>query len=346
MITCLMTYWHTGLRETIELVRECVPGTPIILGGAYATIMPRHAAAHAGAHAIIEGPGERSMAKLFSMIGGFAPAGEPSDRTDLEFRPALDLLRGVEFLPVLTSRGCPFRCAYCASRILLPEFVRRPPEDVAAMIVDARLKYGVIDIALYDDAFLVDPMRYAIPLLEMIAERSPGVRIHAPNGLHASAIDLRVAKAMKKAGFETIRIGFESASDAFHSRYDAKTDGRAFCRAVKRLKDVGFRTDQIGAYLLVGLPGQSRRSIEDDVEFVLSAGAYPRPAEYSPIPGTALWPAAIAAARYPIAEEPLFQNCSLLPVATPEVDHEFLSRLRVRIRSEIESLGLGNQPLE
>jgi len=250
----------------------------------------------------------------------------------LEFSPALDLLRVVRFLPLLTSRGCPFRCAYCASAKLSPFFVRQDPDAVVQEIQDAVQKYGVQDIALYDDAFLVDADAHALPILEAAAERFPGMRWHSPNGLHAAAINQKVALAMKKAGFETIRIGLESSADEFHRRTGGKTDMDSFVSAVRHLKEAGFSREQIGGYLLVGLPGQSPQQVEEDVERVLQAGAFPKLAEYSPIPGTSMWEEAIKSGQYPIDQEPLFQNCTLLAAAEPGVDAEFLRKTRQRIR--------------
>jgi hypothetical protein len=106
-------------------------------------------------------------------------------------------------------------------------------------------------------------------------------------------------------------------------------------KAVANLKEAGFSSEQIGAYLLVGLPGQSKAMIEDDVERVLLAGALPKLAEYSPIPGTEMWPKALQASRYPIDQEPLFQNCTLLPAAEPGVDAAFLQATRRRIREYV-----------
>jgi radical SAM superfamily enzyme YgiQ (UPF0313 family) len=193
-------------------------------------------------------------------------------------------------------------------------------------------RYDIKDIALYDDAFLVEAHNYAIPILEGIAEKAPGMRWHAPNGLHATAIDRRVAAAMKKAGFETIRIGLESSSDEFHAHTGRKTDLASFTTAVANLKDAGFTREQMGAYLLVGLPGQSRAQIETDVDRVLDLGVRPKLAEYSPIPGTLMWQAALKADRYPIEREPLFHNCTLLPAAELDVDSDFLRKTRTRIR--------------
>lgn len=334
LVTSLMTYWYPGVQETIRLLRSVFPETPILLGGVYASILPEHAQEHCAADEVLVGPGEAVLAEaLFTRTG---VRGETdANPAELEFSPSLDLMRRVRFLPLLTSRGCPFHCTYCASRKMSPFFVRRNPEIVIQEIEAAAIRYGIVDIALYDDAFLVDPARHALPILEGAASRLPGMRWHTPNGLHASAIDRNVASAMKRAGFETIRLGLESSSDEFHARTGGKTDVQSFLKAVASLKEAGFQRQQIGVYLLAGLPGQSKAMIEDDIERVLLAGALPKLAEYSPIPGTEMWPKALKSSRYPIDKEPLFQNCTLLPAAEPEVDSAFLQAARKRIRDYV-----------
>ncbi|WP_169316398.1 B12-binding domain-containing radical SAM protein [Desulfomonile tiedjei] len=332
LVTSLMTYWYTGVRETVQLLREVFPKVPILLGGIYASLLPEHAKMHIRADAILPGPAEHSIAEHLQRCTGIRPE-IGSDSTGLEFTPALDLLRKVTFIPLLTSRGCPLRCTYCASRTLNSNYLQRPVEDVISELQDACLKYDVLDIALYDDAFLINAERHALPILDEIAERLPGLRIHAPNGLHATRIDSRVAVAMKKAGFETIRIGLESSSDEFHSRTGKKTDLQSFFSSVTNLRDAGFSREQIGVYLLVGVPGQSSAQIEEDVEIVLTAGAYPKLAEFSPIPGTLMWGQALGNSRYPLEEEPLFHNCTLLAAAEPDVSVQFIGDLRKQISS-------------
>jgi hypothetical protein len=336
LVTSFMTYWYPGVRETISLGREVFPGVPVLLGGVYASLMPGHAAEHCGPDAVISGPAEIGLFESLFEHTGLDIRGDHG-RRNLGFSPALDLMRGVRFLPLLTSRGCPLRCAYCASARMLSRFVRRSPEAVIREIESAALHYRVRDIALYDDAFLVDSENHALPILEGAAERAPGMRWHTPNGLHASAITHRVAHALKKAGFETIRIGLESTSDGFHERTGGKTSLATFRSAVQNLKAVGFSTGQIGVYLMVGLPDQTRDQIEQDVEIVLREGAVPKLAEYSPIPGTSMWSSALRTARFPIQQEPLFHNCTLLPAASEGVDAEFLRVTRSRIRAATEA---------
>jgi radical SAM superfamily enzyme YgiQ (UPF0313 family) len=332
LVTSLMTYWYRGVQETVALLRAVFPGVPLMLGGIYASLMPEHARRKCRPDELVAGPGESRLMDALSRLTGISLEADPH-HSQLELKPSFDLLSRVRFLPLLTSRGCPFQCSYCASRTLVPAFVRRSPDEVVAEVVDTVDRYGIRDIALYDDAFLVEAPRYATPILEAVADRVPGTRWHAPNGLHAFAIDRSVARAMKRAGFETIRIGLESSSDEFHARTGRKTDMAAFVAAVTHLKEAGFSRKQIGVYLLVGLPGQSRASIEDDVDRVLSVGAYPKLAEYSPIPGTSLWNAALQNSKYPIEQEPLFQNCTLLSAAEPDVDEAFLRQTRNRMRT-------------
>jgi len=336
LVTSMMTYWYKGVAETIRLLREAFPGIPLLLGGIYASLMPKHAQEHCAPDAVVIGPGEAQLASVLFRLTEYS--GEQNrQQAEYEFSPALDLLRRVRFLPLLTTRGCPYKCSYCASAIVAPGFIKRAPVAVIDEIAQAIIRWNVTDVALYDDAFLVDALAHAVPVLREASEKFPDLRWHSPNGLHASAIDSTVAQAMKRAGFETIRIGLESTSSGFHARTGGKTDAQSFLNAVRHLRDAGFKADQIGAYLLVGLPGQTSAQIEDDVDLVLRAGALPRLAEYSPIPGTPMWPTALKQSRYPIGNEPLFHNCTLLPTAEPEIDWAFLQSTRKRIREYLES---------
>jgi len=336
LVTSLMTYWYPGVRETIALLREVFPDVPLLLGGIYASLLSDHAREHCQPDEVLVGPGERVVFQTLHRHTGVGLR-QGKAEAPLEFRPALDLMKHVKFLPLITSRGCPYRCAYCASRMLFDGFVQRNPEEIIHEIESAVLKYGISDIALYDDAFLVNARGHALPILEAAAQRIPGLRWHTPNGLHAAAITREVAGAMKRAGFETIRIGLESSSDDFHARTGGKTNLEAFYQAVENLRDSGFTGNQIGVYLLVGLPGQAAAQIEEDVDRVLAAGALPKLAEYSPIPSTRMWPDALAVTRHPIDSEPLFQNCTLLPAAGPGVDAVFLQNLRRRISTDFQS---------
>ena len=76
-----------------------------------------------------------------------------------------------------------------------------------------------------------------------------------------------------------------------------------------------FRSDldDIGVYILFGLPGQDLGNVEQAVRHVRSFGFRPHLAHYTPIPGSPMFGEACKASPYPLAEEPLCQNNSIWP---------------------------------
>jgi radical SAM superfamily enzyme YgiQ (UPF0313 family) len=330
LVTTLMTYWYTGVKETIELLRETFPTVPIVLGGIYASIMPSHARQICKPDEVVHGPGEHQLPGALERLTSIRSQ-VSNELEQYDFQPCLDLMTRVRFLPLLTSRGCPMSCSYCASSLLFPEFIKRPVGDVVEFIGAALHRHGVKDIVVYDDAFLHDALSHAVPILKLCSESFSDLRWHTPNGLHVNYMTPKVAQAMKSVGFETIRLGFETSADGFHRRTGGKTNKTAFIVAIRNLFAAGFERKNLAAYLLVGLPGQTRAQIEDDVDFVLETGVVPKLAEYSPIPGTSMWESAKRRCRYPIESEPLFHNCTLLPSAEEGVDIDFVRDARRKI---------------
>ncbi len=118
-------------------------------------------------------------------------------------------------------------------------FMTRKPIDVVEEIEAAVAKYGITDVALYDDAFLVHAQNHAIPILDAIAERLPGVRLHAPNGLHSSAINRSTAVAMRRPVSRPFAWDWKAhRTSSFHT--GGKTDFQHFLSAVGHLKEAGF----------------------------------------------------------------------------------------------------------
>ncbi|MCG2762335.1 MAG: radical SAM protein, partial [Candidatus Atribacteria bacterium] len=85
------------------------------------------------------------------------------------------------------------------------------------------------------------------------------------------------------------------------------------------LLKAGFKTSQIGAYLLIGLPGQNLQEIVDSIRFVIDCGAHPRLAKFSAIPGTKIWSEAKSHFNLKGGIDPLFHNDALLPYLSPDI---------------------------
>jgi radical SAM superfamily enzyme YgiQ (UPF0313 family) len=331
LVTSLMTYWYPGVTDAIAVAREVHPRTPILLGGIYARLCEEHAIATSGANRVVTGISLQGMARILDELLDLGIAGNgaapPSQGLPL---PAFDLLHGLDHVSLLTSTGCPYRCEYCASRFLNPQVFRQDPRQVLNEILHWHRMHGIRDFAFYDDALLVGFEKHLGLLLEGLVKQNLGLRFHTPNALHVKELSREAAKLLWRAGFTTIRLGFETSDMTIHQNLDRKLAEGDFEKVVCWLRTAGFSKEQIGAYILAGLPGQSVGSVRESVEFVRKVGAMPYLAEYSPIPHTLLWEKAVASSQYDLVLEPLFHNNTLLPCWDEEQRQEF-TQVKARV---------------
>ncbi|MFW6177531.1 MAG: B12-binding domain-containing radical SAM protein [Desulfohalobiaceae bacterium] len=308
LLTSGMTYWYPGVLCMERLLRRIWPKTPLILGGLYPTLCPEHAQKHSLSDLVLQGPLEEkeNWQKLWRLTGcnpgPQAPTYEPN--------PAQDLYPQKDFSIILGSRGCPFDCTYCATSRIYPGFVQSSLERIWESFVQ-EMSLGVHDFAFYDDALLYQPQQWLIPFLGKIGRMQKKPRLHTPNAMHARYLQGRLPAFLQKAGLCTVRLGLETAD--FARRKDAKLNQKQWSQAVEKLFQAEFKPQQVGAYILFGLPGQDPEEIEQAIRFAQDCCVQPILAHYSPIPGTMLFEQAKEHSPYPLAEEPLCQNSSIWP---------------------------------
>ncbi len=285
-LTSAMTYWYGGVKWIISILKRELPDVPVILGGTYARLCSEHAKG-LGADRIV--------------TDHWIP--------DSPY-PAMDLYEKIPYGITMTSFGCPLSCSYCASRLLWPEYMRRPVASVLREI-DHQAYLGAEDIAFYDDALLLQKERYFYPLCNELRSRYAGrLRLHTPNGLHVREIDEECALTLKETGFRTIRLSLESIDPKIAGAGSGKVARDEYLRTVRHLLDAGYSRNDCETYILLGLPGQCIDSVKETIDFVISAGGKPKLAEFSPIPGTPSFN--IAAEQMPdLIREPLLHNNSV-----------------------------------
>nr|MBC7243891.1 B12-binding domain-containing radical SAM protein [Chloroflexota bacterium] len=326
LVTSMMTYWYPGPFEAIRRIKMRWPDVPVALGGVYATLCTDHARAHSGADAVISGPGERQALEWVNEV-----TGESRTLTvaSTDAPPAHDLRRPQGYVAIQTARGCPFHCPYCAVHQIVPGgIVLRPVEQLVREVVWCVETLGVQDIAFYDDALLVNAEQHIQPILDAVIERGMRVRFHTPNGLHARYIDRTLAKKMRRAGFVTIRLGLETVDPEEEQRDGGKVDEASFAQAVKALQGAGFTAREISAYVLIGRPGQDLGKVRATVAFAHRLGIQVHAAEFSPVPGTTEWQAAVSAGCIPADADPLLHNNSIYPCADVQAMEELKRQIR------------------
>jgi len=346
-VTSGMTYWYPGVFKIIEITRKFFKKAPIVLGGIYARLCYDHAKKYSGVDIVFNGRKEIEVLKLISGLTEFEidlskfrnPQSLPVRQAgafridDLPY-PSFDLYPQLDFICMATSRGCPLKCTYCASHFLTKDFFRRDPFKVVEEIEYWTTQYHVNNIAFYDDAFLINPSENFIPIFKEVIKKGTRCNFHTPNGLHIKEIDGEVGDLLFQGGFKTIRLGFETSNEETQIETGKKVDNPSFQRAVRNLKKAGYSGEEIGVYIMVGLPEQRVEEAEESIAFVKETGAKPILVEYSPIPHTPLFEKAKQMSPFDIENEPLFHNNSILPCQWEEFTLKDYKRLKEGLRRD------------
>lgn len=214
---------------------------------------------------------------------------------------------------------------------MFPGYEQRLAADILEEIRQL-FTVGVRDFAFYDDALLCDPDSHIKPILEGLIRTGLSVRLHAPNGLHARFIDPELSGLMRKSGFATIRLSLETVDPARQQQTGGKVATRDFELAVRHLKREGFTKEQIGAYLLYGLPGQQLEEVEKGVEFLKKLNVRIHLAEFSPIRGTASWEDLVKRGVIPDDLDPLLSNNTVFSYLYSGYDQSAVERLKINVK--------------
>jgi hypothetical protein len=346
LVTSGMTHWYLGVVDAIALLQSRFPGVPVVLGGVYATLCTEHAERVSGADVVIRGEGECQIVPLADALTGHRSG--KKDYSDPDSIPPLpyDLYPQVESAVLLSSRGCPFCCPFCASHLLSSGHRRRNPRRVAEEMDRLQRGLNVRHLAFYDDALLFQKESHFIPIMEEWIPRRNGAFLHTPNGIHPKWVDGKTAGLMKRAGFITVRLGYESGNPARQKSMGLKVTDDDLQNAVSRFLDAGFSRSEIGAYVIMGLPAQGMDEVLDSLLFVFGLGIKISLSSFSPIPGTASWKEAVASGLLPEGADPLLSNNSAFPMRSESAGFPDFVRFGTLAALGNKIVGEGGMPLE
>jgi len=347
LVTSGMTYWYPGVQMTIAALRRLFPGTPILLGGIYATLCTEHARKFSGADLVLAGEAESVIDSNIRSVLDLEPSTSDIFPTldDLPF-PAFDLYPHLQFATIMTSRGCPLRCTFCASNIVSGKYRWRSIDGVIAELDWLHRGLGVNEFAFYDDALLTNRDRHFLPLCEKILQQQIAATFHTPNGLQAKFIDAATAKLMQRSGFKTIRLAYESGSVERQRDMSKKVSNESFARAVENLYAAGFGPTELDAYVMMALPDQPLQEILWSMAYVHSLGVGIRLAAFSPIPGTVEFERAVVRGELASDADPLLTNNSILPIRLPNVPYETYAKINTLSKELNRHLLKTGRPLD
>ena len=313
-----MTFTLVDSHRTARLVKALHPGTKVVLGGTHVHLFPEETIALDGVDFAFMGDAEFTFSDFVSRIGrpdeypgigglvfrdgqGRLVKSEPAlvkdldrvpfpDRTLLDIRLYNSLLgRRALNTTIVSSRGCPYRCAFC-DRPLSPvtsHFRWRSARNVADEL-EACVALGIRDFLFYDDTLTVNKKR-VLEICEEILSR--GLRIRWDIRTRVDTVDREMLTVLKRAGCAAIHYGVEAGNDRM-----LKVIKKGF--TVAKVREAFAATRKAGietlAYFMIGLPTEARSDIQDS--FDLARALKPDYAHFtifSPYPGTEFYALAL-----------------------------------------------------
>lgn len=192
------------------------------------------------------------------------------------------------FSIIVTGRGCPAQCIYCFKRMYQEDqpYRKRSAENVLAEIGLLIKKFKIKAIYFHDLNFCVDKKRVR-EICEGIIKK--GLKFSWGSETRFDNVDLKLLVLMKKAGCEFINFGFESGSQEMLNRMKKNI---LLEQMRKTLKDCRKAKILVGCFKLLGLPGETIKTLRETLQFLLENDVpipYPFPIiPPLPYPGTQL----------------------------------------------------------
>ena len=306
------------ILEAYELAdRYRAQGTTVVIGGPHATVLPGEAALHS--HAVVVGEGEPCWDRLLTDFeaGRLERVydGRPYD-FDLAATPvpAYELLDVPNYnrLTVQASRGCPHRCEFCASSVILTDRYKQKPVANVLREIDRILEiWNEPFIEFADDNAFVN-RAYWKHLLSELGDRR--FRWFAETDLSVAG-DAELLDLMREHGCAQVLIGFESPVEAGLAGLELHNDWKRrryeqYAAAIDTIQSHGVT---VNGCFVIGLDGQGPEIFDQVYDFVRDSGLYEvQVTILTPFPGTPLYARLVNEER--ILEPGAWDRCTLFDV--------------------------------
>ena len=287
---------YDAAKEVIKTVRRALPDSTIIAGGPHPSAVPQGTL-----NDIMEldicaiGEGELTMHELVKAIENNSPLSQidglayrdkntgeiivnkprvliknldslPLPARDLfpltKYNPPIPYGKKKPYMTMFTSRGCPFHCSYCSKNVYGDTYRAISPKKVCDEIEGLISKYHVQEIIFYDDDFTLN-MQRAEEICDEIIKR--GIKLRWSCLTRADLINENLLNKMKKAGCWLVDYGVESGNQKILDTINKGVKIDQMVQAFKMTKKAGIATT---AYLLFGLPGETKETVKETFALV------------------------------------------------------------------------------
>lgn len=301
-------------REWILELKKDLPNLKVVAVGPHVTVLPGESLREVPLDFVIRGEPEQvacHLIRAWEEGRGVSEVKGISYRKGNELRsnpdqplledvdkfpfPARDLLPNEKYSApfahhppfglILTARGCPFKCVYCATRGYYGNSWRaRSVENVITELKEMVNRYQIRDIGFWDDTFTVNKKR-VIEICRRIIEED--LKIGWICLARVDTVDPEILSWMKKAGCYQIQYGVESGDEEVLRNLGKNTTIEQIKRAFQLSRAAGI---EAAAFFMFGNPGETEETVKKTIRLALEL-----PADYAsfnintPYPGCELF---------------------------------------------------------
>ena len=313
-----MTAYISNMKRcaaVAKIAKQVDPNITVILGGPQVTIFPDEAFNAPEIDIIVLSEGEiivRNVMNalndegLLSKVKGIHFRRKDGtvqknnrdiliDNLDLFPSPALDLydldkyyppvyIRGKKVAHLLGSRGCPFLCTFCETKLTFGRSFRYHSTERVLSDLERLINQGYKSFQFYDDVFTVNKKR-AAELCYGIIEK--GWKIQWMCYTRTNTVDQDILNLMRRAGCYMISYGLESANNSLLKLIKKGITVETHIESIRMTKKAGI---QVTATFMLGLPTETPEQTENTIRFALENAIDSAIFGITePYPGTELW---------------------------------------------------------
>jgi anaerobic magnesium-protoporphyrin IX monomethyl ester cyclase len=291
---------HEGgtLHGVSRLAKEANPDCLVLAGGPHASMFFDKVLEDRNVDAAVVGEGEQTAADLIkayesggdvAVIPGVAtrsdtggvrlvpgaflenldclpfPSWDLVDVAGYAKRPNMNsMLKRRRYMAILTSRGCPYGCAYCHN-LFGRGFRFRSPENVFREMEVLCNEHGVEEFHVVDDIFNLDKER-AHAICDLIIQNRLNVSFAFPNGLRGDILDRDLIRKMVRAGCYAMTYAVETASPRLQKLLHKNVDLQKLERAIAWSYEAGVITK---GFFMLGFPTESLAEIQRTISYAV-----------------------------------------------------------------------------
>jgi radical SAM superfamily enzyme YgiQ (UPF0313 family) len=306
---------YLRFARAVRAVRAALPRTCTVAGGPHVTALPELTLdENPDLDLVVCGEGDRALPMLVEAvlaarqhIPNLAYRGEAGCvRTETQFVEDVDEFgapdwerlkpdryppiqhgtfhKSTKVVPILTSRGCPYPCSFCAGHLLTGRRIRRRNiGDVVDEIQLLQRDYGFEEFIIEDEN-LTFYREHVLRFADEIERRGIRCYFSLPNGVRLDRLDEEVISRLRDIGTYLVVLGVESISPNTLKRMRKNWSRAQVVEVVALLRKHGFT---VQANFILGFRDDTMEDIQESVEFALELDidqAYF--CNYIPLPGT------------------------------------------------------------